>query len=134
LSLLKEGALFHTDDDDDDDDEEARFEPSSSNSAEMDSSTRTSFGLLWIFVCNNLPIYLKVYILVNTSICMYSVSSVCMCLVPHNVCTVNVILHLWIVLMHFLTTITKCCGLNPYKAVQPVWPLKRVVTSVMTYE
>ncbi len=42
LSLLKEGALFHTDDDDDDDDEEARFEPSSSNSAEMDSSTRTS--------------------------------------------------------------------------------------------
>ena len=38
-----ERALFHTDnDDDDDDDEEDDFEPSSSYSAEMDSSTRTS--------------------------------------------------------------------------------------------
>ena len=38
-------ALFHTDnddDDDDDDDKEDDFEPSSSYSAEMDSSTRTS--------------------------------------------------------------------------------------------
>jgi len=42
LSQLKEGALFDTDNDDDDDDEEAGFEPSSSNSAEKDSSTRTS--------------------------------------------------------------------------------------------
>ena len=39
---------------------------------------------------------LKVDILVDNSICMYWVSSVflCLCLVPHNVCSVNCILHL----------------------------------------
>jgi hypothetical protein len=70
---------------------------------------------------------LQIYILVDTSICMYWVSSVCVCsFFPHNVCTVNVILHLLIVLMLFLVTITNRCGFEPLLGrTTRRWPLRR---------
>jgi len=100
-------------------DEEAFSEPVSSNTLlEKDTSSRTSgykyseerasvrgkAGIvlndqLSLDCCGDLFVTTtnlhKVCILVNTSICMYCVSSacVCVCLVPHNVCSVNCILH-----------------------------------------
>jgi hypothetical protein len=115
----RENALFNTGNEGGGD-EEACSEPLSSNALlEKDTSSRTSgykyreerasvrgkAGIvlndqLSLDCCDDLFVTTtnlhKVYILVDTSICMYWVSSVflCLCLVPHNVCSVNSILHL----------------------------------------
>jgi len=114
----RENALFNTGNEGGGDDE-ACSEPLSSNALlEKDTSSRTSgykyreerasvrgkAGIvlndqLSLDCCGDLFVTTtnlhKVCILVNTSICMYCVSSacVCVCLVPHNVCSVNCILH-----------------------------------------